>query len=213
VNGDFLVAFSLGINEAAAASLFNGLDKVLIVYDEVWLPVSMNSLNSGFTAAWGKAVTELNETFEAGEDAAFNILKDCWALYPPAPFPALGVRIAQPETAAFSSGAVAAVNGYIAQEIEPLVRVAQRTAQSSPTGVNYNRLGIVQIRAGRTAEAKAAFERAVGMGSVPAMTNRGILALLEKDYTAAERWFSQALAAQPGNRTAVRGLEQAQGNR
>jgi hypothetical protein len=213
VNGDFITAFSLGVNKAAAASLFNGLDNILIVDDEVWLPVSMNVLNGGFSAAWGKAVAELNEVFVHDETVEFNVLEDCRALYPPSPFPALGLRIIQPETAAFSGGAQAAVNGYIASEIEPLVREAQRIAQSSGTAAgqqaaSYNRLGIIQMRAGRTGEAKAAFERAADMGSVPAMTTRGNLALQEKDYTAAERWFAQALAAQPGNAAAVRGLEQ-----
>jgi hypothetical protein len=208
INGDFITAFSLGISKAAAASLFNGLDNILIVNDEVWLPVSMNVFNSGFSAAWEEAARKLNGLFKAGEDAAFIILEDCWSLYPPSPFPALGVRIAQPETAAFGSRAVATVNRYIAQEIDPLVREAQRAAQSSGTAAHYNRLGIVQLRAGRTAEAKASFERAAGMGSVSAMINRGNLALNEKDYSTTERWFRQALAAQPGNTAAIRGLEQ-----
>jgi hypothetical protein len=45
------------------------------------------------------------------------------------------------------------------------------------------------------------------MGSVPAMTNRGNLAPIEKDYAAAERWFRQALAREPENAAAKRGLE------
>jgi hypothetical protein len=45
------------------------------------------------------------------------------------------------------------------------------------------------------------------MGSVPAMTNRGNLALIEKDYPAAERWFRQALTREPENQAALRGLE------
>jgi TPR repeat protein len=45
------------------------------------------------------------------------------------------------------------------------------------------------------------------MGSVPAMTNRGNLALIERDYPAAERWFKQALTQDPANSAAQRGLE------
>jgi Tfp pilus assembly protein PilF len=45
------------------------------------------------------------------------------------------------------------------------------------------------------------------MGSVPAMTNRGNLALIEKDYAAAERWFRQALERDPENAAALRGVE------
>jgi Tfp pilus assembly protein PilF len=49
------------------------------------------------------------------------------------------------------------------------------------------------------------------MGSVPAMTNRGNMALNENDRAVAERWFRQALQAQPDNATALRGLEQIEG--
>jgi hypothetical protein len=210
---DFITAYSLGINKAAAETLFNGTDKILIVNDEAWLPLSMNALNSGFSAAWAAAVAELNKAFAAGETIEFNIIEDCWALYPPSPFPALDLRISQPAAAAVSGGATAALNAYIAGEIEPLVREAQRAAQNSPTAANYNRLGIAQIRAGRTAEAKTAFERAAGMGAVPAMTNRGNVALIEKDYAGAERWFRQVLQAQPDNAAALRGLEQAAANK
>jgi Flp pilus assembly protein TadD len=64
------------------------------------------------------------------------------------------------------------------------------------------------VRSGQTAEAEVAYERAAGMGSVPAMTNRGNLALIEKDYAAAEKWFTQALEREPENEAAKRGLEQ-----
>jgi Tfp pilus assembly protein PilF len=45
------------------------------------------------------------------------------------------------------------------------------------------------------------------------MTNRGNAALLEKDYAGAERWFRQALEAQPDNAAALRGLGQAAADR
>jgi tetratricopeptide (TPR) repeat protein len=210
---NFITAFSLGITEAQAETLFDGTDTILIVNDEVWIPLSMKDLNSGFGAAWAAAITALNTAFEREETIQFNIMEDCWSLYVPAPFPALDVRIVQPDIKTVSGGAAAAISGYIAGEIEPLVREAQLTAQSSPTAAAYNRLGLLQIRAGRAAEAKTAFEQAAGMGSVSAMTNRGNLALNEKDYTAAENWYRRALANQPDNATALRNLEQVTANK
>jgi TPR repeat protein len=46
------------------------------------------------------------------------------------------------------------------------------------------------------------------MGLIPAMTNLGNLALIERDYAAAERWFRQALAKDSQNSAAIRGMEQ-----
>jgi hypothetical protein len=40
------------------------------------------------------------------------------------------------------------------------------------------------------------------------MVNRGNTALVEQDWTVAESWFLQALAAEPGNEAARRGLDQ-----
>ncbi|MCL2044466.1 MAG: hypothetical protein FWG89_10040, partial [Treponema sp.] len=76
-----------------------------------------------------------------------------------------------------------------------------------------NRLGILYARAGRLPEARAAYERAAGMGSVPAMTNRGNLALIERDFATAERWFRQALQRESQNRAALRGIERIAGAR
>jgi len=45
------------------------------------------------------------------------------------------------------------------------------------------------------------------------MTNRGNLALIERDYAAAESWFRQALQSDSLNVTAQRGLERVAANR
>jgi hypothetical protein len=42
--GEFLAALDLGINsgDAVTAALFNGTDKLLILGDEVWLPLALS---------------------------------------------------------------------------------------------------------------------------------------------------------------------------
>jgi hypothetical protein len=167
----FIAVVNLGIGEGAAATLFNGLDRLLVIHDEVWLPVSMGKLNDGFAAAWDEGAAELDAVFEAGETVDFIMLADAWANYPPAPFPALGVRIAQADTAALRAGAGAALNAYIASDIAPLLTAVNAQIRQSPTGVLYNRLGVLQIRAGNTAAARAAFQRGADMGSEAAKRN------------------------------------------
>jgi tetratricopeptide (TPR) repeat protein len=213
LEGDYIVAVSLNINEAAAATLFNGTDNILIVNNTVWLPLSMKALPSGFSASWTNAAKSLGEAFAAGESVDFIVVADAWAKYPPAAFPALGVRIGQPDSAALGKAAEAALNAYVASDITPLITQTQRQIQAGPAAALYNRLGILQIRAGRLADAKASFERAAGMGSAAAITNRGNIALQEKDYSGAERWFRQALSADSENAAAKRGLEQTLGAR
>jgi tetratricopeptide (TPR) repeat protein len=140
--------------------------------------------------------------------ADFIILEKAWALYPPAPLPTQGMQFSVPEARIVSRNAETAINGYVNAEIEPLIGALQTRLRTAPSADLYNRLGILLVRAGRPGEAKAAYERAAGMGSAAAMTNRGNMALLEKDLAAAERWFRQALQREPGNAGAVRGLKQ-----
>jgi hypothetical protein len=92
-----------------------------------------------------------------------------------------------------SSAADGVLTAYVRQEIQPKIATVQGQIRNTPTATLYNQLGNLQVRAGNMAEGKTAFERAAGLGSVSGMINRGNVALLEKDYTTAERWFRQAL--------------------
>jgi Flp pilus assembly protein TadD len=115
----------------------------------------------------------------------------------------LGRNVIHTDNTAATNAVNRAVQAYITQEINPIIQRVQGAANSA---AQQNRLGILLARAGRIADARAAYERAAGMGSVPAMTNRGNLALIENDFVAAERWFGQALARDSENRAALRGL-------
>jgi hypothetical protein len=208
MENDFLVAVSLNVNQSAAETLFNGTEKLLIINGGVWLPLSMAAFNEGFASAWARAVKALDDNFKAGKQADFVMVEEAWAVYPPAPLPGQGGSVVRTDANAAAREVNRIVQQYIDSEITPIVRQIQTQINANPTAALYNRLGIVQVRAGRTAEGKANYERAAGMGSVPAMTNRGNLALIENDYAAAERWFRQALAKDSKNSAALRGLEQ-----
>jgi len=206
---DFLVAVSLNVNQSAAETLFSDMKNVLVIDGKVWLPLSMAAFNEGFYAAWTRGVKALDENFKAGKQADFVMVEEAWAVYPPAPLPEQGGRAIRTDTAAAAKEVNRAMQQYITQEIQPVLNQVLMWVNVNPTAALYNRLGIVLVRAGRVAEGKANYEKAAGMGSVPAMTNRGNLAMAEKDYATAERWFRQALAKDSQNSAALRGLEQA----
>jgi tetratricopeptide (TPR) repeat protein len=207
LDDDFIVACSLGIDQAAAGLLFNGLEKLLVIDGEVWMPLSMNAFNGGFILAWDGGADALDKAFASGVEADFIMLETAWGIYPPAPLPAQGNTAVRVGGGNLADIADRMIQQYISREIQPLVQNVQQQIAANPGAALYNRLGILFVRSGRTAEGKAAYERAAGMGSVPAMTNRGNLALIERDYAAAERWFRQALAREPENAAALQGLE------
>ena len=207
---DFLVGVSLDAGQSAAETLFNGSERILVINDNVWLPLSMAAFNEGFSAAWTQGAAVLRQSFAQEKAADFVMVEGAWASYPPAPLPALGGRIVHADAEATTREVNRALQAYIEQEINPIIN---RQTAAGNTAATQNRLGILYARAGRIADAKAAYERAAGMGSVPAMTNRGNLALIERDYTAAEYWFRQALERESQNSTALRGLEQVEEKR
>ena len=207
LDNNFIVACNLGVSQAGAELLFNGLEKALVIDGQVWLPFSMNAFNGGFMAAWDGGAEALTNVFAEGGAADFIMPESAWGTYPPAPLPAQGgalVRAGGGELAGIVDGVM---RQYISRDIQPLAQNVQRQIAAGPSPALYNRLAILLVRSGRITEAKAAYERAAGMGSVPAMTNRGNFALIEKDHAAAERWFAQALAREPENQAAKRGLE------
>jgi len=209
---DFLVAVSLNVNQSAAETLFSDIKNVLVINGGVWLPLSMSAFNDGFYAAWTRGVKVLNETFKSGKQADFVMVEEAWAVYPPTPLEQ-GGRLVRTDANAAAKEVNRAMQQYVTQEIQPVLNQVLARVNANPTAALYNRLGIVQVRAGRIAEGKANYEKAAGMGSVPAMTNRGNLALIERDFAAAERWFRQALAKDSQNSAALRGLEQTAENK
>jgi hypothetical protein len=207
LDDDFIVACDLGVGPEEAELLFNGLEKALVIDSQVWMPLSMNAFNEGFMAAWNGGAETLDSVFTGGMEADFIMLETAWRIYPPAPLPAQGGTAVRVNRENLAQAADGVIGRYIGQEIQPQAEALQRLIAANPTAALYNRLGILFVRSGQAAEAKAAYERAANMGSVPAMTNRGNLALIEKDYPTAERWFKEALAQEPENSAAKRGLE------
>jgi tetratricopeptide (TPR) repeat protein len=209
LSDDFIVALCLGITGEAARSFFNDPGNLLMVNDEAWLPLSMAFFNEGFSKS-RQAALERIDRIGAEEDAAFIILQDAWAVYPPAPFPGLGARILMPDPKELDARVKTALDEYVAAEIQPLIASVSARIRATPTGQElgtlYNRLGALWVRGGNMPGAKAAYERAAEMGSATAMTNLGNIALGENDFAAARRWFNQALRVQPGNQAALRGL-------
>jgi hypothetical protein len=208
LDDDFIVAFSPGLTARGAASHFNGTANILIVNDEAWIPLSFASLKEGFMGSWDAARKKLDAVFASGAEADFIILEDAWQTYPPANLLPQNLPPAQPAPAAVAKQAEAAVKGYIAREIEPAIQGLAAQIRGGSSAGQLNQLGLLYLRSGSNAQARASFERAAGMNFLPAMLNLGNLALLEKDSVSAERWFKRVLALDADNAAAKKGLAQ-----
>ncbi|MDR1899910.1 MAG: hypothetical protein LBQ55_07885 [Treponema sp.] len=206
---DFVVAFSLGIDERAAAGYFDSMDNLLVLGGEVWIPVGFSAFRDGFVNGWYEAMNGINGALAAGEDLNVIVLREAWQNYPPAALSAQEAQFDKPPEANVVRMAETGMLRYIAAEFGPKIRRAQEAIRTGGgTPALYNQLGLLYVRSGMYEEAKAEYRRSAAMGSAPAMVNLGNLAMLERDMETASRWYSQALTVDPSNRAAANGLNQ-----
>jgi hypothetical protein len=210
--GEFIVTFSLDIDENAAGALFNDLGNLLIIDGRVWIPVAMSSMAEGFINSWYNAVNHINSSIENGEDVNFILLADAWASYPPAALNAQDIQYDKPSELSVSRLAETDMLRYISAEFGPKIRQVQDEIRSrGGAAALYNRLGLLYVRSGMYNEARSEYLRSAAMGSAAAMVNLGNLAVISRDFVSAEEWFGRALQADPGNRGALNGLDQLDG--
>jgi hypothetical protein len=207
LDNDFAVAFSLDINEQTAESFFDGLENLLVIDGEVWMPVAFSTFRDGFINSWYTAMQEINDIMARGTEPDFIVLQDAWRSYSPAALNTQEAQIDKPLEANVVRLFETDMVRYISSEFGPKIQVVIdeiRLRGGSPE--RYNRLGLLYVRSGRYTEAKAEYMRSAALGSAPAMVNLGNIATLENDTAAAESWFGQALTIDPGNRAAANGL-------
>jgi tetratricopeptide (TPR) repeat protein len=211
LDDEFITAFALGLPAGSPilASLFNGGENLLTLGDEVWLPLAFSAFDGGFGAAWRKAAARLLRLAESGEEAELIIPEYAWQTYPPALLPVQEARYLQPEEGAVKTLAEGEIEKYLAAELAPKAASLEEKLRTGPSPELYNRLGNLYIRMGKTADAERAYTRAAASRFVPAMVNLGNLYMLQRNYVESRAWFSRALAQDPDNGAAKRGLEQA----
>jgi tetratricopeptide (TPR) repeat protein len=195
---EFVVAFSPGIREEQAGTYFNGDDGLLFIDGEVWIPVGLSSFNNGFIISWDTAAARVQDAIEKGEAVDLCILQDAWAVYPPVSLPPQRVQFSQPDETTVVRGADTNINRYIEREFEPKIsELVNLIEKEGASGNRYNQLGLLYLRSGKMSEAVDNYRRAAEMNYLAAMINLANIAIREKDWEEAGRWYEQILAIDP----------------
>jgi tetratricopeptide (TPR) repeat protein len=206
---DFLAAFSLGIDEAAAGTIFNNRDNLLVIDDEVWIVLALSTFNEGFVNCWYRGMGAINTAIESGGFIDMIPMRDAWTIYPPAAISAGNVQFERPVEDEVRRAAETNIMRYIAAEFGPKIQAVNDAIRNfGATAARYNELGLLYVRSGMYGEARAQYQQAAAMGSASAMANLGNLAMMDRDFTTAEQWFRRALQIDPENRIANNGLAQ-----
>lgn len=207
LDNDFIVAYSLDITQDEALKLFNGLDNLLVVNNEVWMPLSISVLREGFINSWYTGINKLTKSFNNGENVDFIILQDAWKTYAPSGISGQDSKILKPDESILKSSVDTNLLRYIASEFGPKIKEIQNEIQSNgATASLYNKLGLLYIRAGMYSNAKSEYIKSANLGSVNALINLGNISLLEKDFLSAKEWYGKALLLSPDNNSALNGV-------
>ncbi len=205
---DFIVAVKLGDDSNSLRNMFDGEDRILIIDDQIWLPLSMSAIDEGFIKSWSTGVSQVNNALEEEIDIDFVVLSDAWQMYPPSGFSTGESTSKMPSEKSLAASVENVITQYINQEFGPKIAEVQSLIKSEGASTSlYNQLGMLYVRAGLYQNAMAVYEVSAKMGSIPAMNNLGNLCTLQKDYKGAMGWYQKVIELDPENDTAKRNLE------
>ena len=205
---DFIIAVLLGDDSNSIRNMFDGTDRILIVDDKVWIPLSMSEIGSGFMESWTRGVELVQTAIEQEEDIDFIVLSDAWQMYPPSGFSTGENNIKLPSEKALAATVENVLSQYINNDFGPkITEVQARIKAEGASPELYNQLGMLYVRAGLFQNAMAVYEVSAKMGSISAMNNLGNLCTLQNDYNGAMEWYKKVIEIDPKNSTAIRNLE------
>lgn len=198
---DFLVLVKLGINPDKALSNFASTDGLVIdeENDAVYLALSMKNLEKGFTASYKAGSDAVAKCFSDEEEYyEFVDTTDAWNSYKPVAY-SNNSSTTNPKQEDLIKALRSAIQDYIASDIDVVIKRARDEG-------DINKLGVALVRAGRYSEAKREFQK---LSTPAAMNNTANILMIEKNYTAAAAQYKKVLEKDPQNKTALKGLENA----
>jgi len=200
---DFIVLVDLQIKPTSAGNHFSNVDGLIVDDETAYMPLSMANFEKGFSKALAEGIKAVR-TAMSNEDGNYSYYatEQAWEVYSPAVYTGAGFSFDTPSSAAIEKNVKSAIQDYIALELEGVIKNARASGDS-------NRIGVSLVRAGRYAEAKTEFTKAIDRGSVGAINNLANIYMIEKNYSAAASTYKRTLQKDPNNKTATNGLANA----
>ena len=199
VPGHIFMALKLNMSPAQAKSGFQKPEDLIIIGDNVWLPVEITLVQQDFLTAWAEGAKQWRE-YESSGKALLYPMHDSWKEYQPAGLPGSS-QVTMPSRDSVLKLFGSELHTFIDRELFPKVEKLEQQIARSNNGSKYiNRLGVLYAKYGQSNQAEAEFHRVLQREEyLPALINMGNLKYLAKDYKGALKFYDRARILEPEN--------------
>lgn len=204
IPGHIFMAFSSGMTETEARVNFYASEQLIYQDGIAWVPLEITLTKEGFSKAWRIGAKEWNDANARG-GAKLYPMKESWKIYKPVSIPGAASRFNLPDEAKTARVFDASLNVYVEREIRPQIQKYEAAIARSDTPQNRNELGVLYGKYGMLEEAKAQFALAAEKGFVPAWTNLGNIAFMEKKYADGLKYYNYARSLNTNDSIALLG--------
>jgi hypothetical protein len=203
VPGHIYTAFKMDLPYTTTIKVLNGDQDLIVIDDQLWIPVETTCLSDGFVAAWNEGIRQWNRYSRTGE-AKLIPVREGWGSYPPIGLPENQVTITPPPGNAVIESLEREAGLLVSKYLNPAVRYLETLGNDPKI---WNRIGILYARYGLYQSALEHFSRATRQVEYfPSLVNCGYSCLLMKKPADAVGWLERAADLDPNNDVVLLGL-------
>jgi tetratricopeptide (TPR) repeat protein len=166
---------------------------LILIGDQVWLPVEVTAINESFLKAWAEGIRQWNENASANEAKLYPV-HEAWTVYEAVGFASEPLKIDLPPASGLLQSFKEQIDSFIQREIEPQKSRLEVSIRQNPHDPRYlNSLGILYARYEHTDQAIQAFQQSLKVREyVPALVNLGNVYFLQGKMDLALQYFERA---------------------
>ena len=204
VPGHIYAAFALKGTVEEARKSVSQPDNLIFRDDKAWVPVEITMFQESFYDAWITGAKEWREN-NSRELAILYPVREVWKQYQPVGFKDFST-LTLPNRDRVLTAFKDTINRHVEREIYPqAARIEQRMTKSSNSYKHENTLAVLYARYGLYEKAMETINKIIKQHEdyLPAKLNAGNIYFLQKNYTAALKYYDQVLEADATNTRAL----------
>ena len=200
IPGHIMIALKLKTSPERIAERFLRSDQLIVVGDDVWLPLETTMRDASFLEAWSEGAKQWRK-HEVNGQATLYRTHAAWDVFEPVGFSEGGTHVELPSkdkvVAAYQNTVEQFVERQILDDVEKLLT----RIDSADNPRDRNSLGVLYARYGLLRRAEPEFRRALELSTsnMSALVNLGHISFLNQELTRALDFYKRANELNPNH--------------